>query len=296
MCYYIKGKKRYNMNENKRMLIFFISIILIVAVILAIAFWPEPDKTFTCSVKADSDYSNLGSINYKQYECLSKQDSKFALAISDGLNNNEKEALNEAAKEIGRGIYYLSDELSNSDLKNIKNDLKTDKASYDDTALVIVENGKVTNGLDKNINKTDAINKFLKDSNFVKFTCGVQTDEEYTNLARLTADQYDCLYNSDTPFIMAITQSTCSYCEQYLPYLNEYAGENDLPAYILEIDTMDSEDVQNIISSLDYFDDNSSWGTPLTLAIQDKKVVKDISGYTNKEEDLNSIFEEIGLK
>ena len=95
---------------------------------------------------------------------------------------------------------------------------------------------------------------------------------------------------------MAITQSTCSYCEQYLPYLNEYAGENDLPAYILEIDTMDSEDVQNIISSLDYFDDNSSWGTPLTLAIQDKKVVKDISGYTNKEEDLNSIFEEIGLE
>ena len=284
------------MNENKRMLIFFISIILIVAVILVIAFWPEPDKTFTCSVKADSDYSNLGSINYKQYECLSKQDNKYALVISDGLSNNEKEALNEAAKEIDRGIYYLSDELSNSDLKNIKKDLKTDKVSYDDTALIIVQNGKVTSGLDKNINKSNAINKFLKDSNFIKFTCGVQTDEEYPNLAQLTADQYDCLYNGDTPFIMVITQSTCSYCEQYLPYLNNYAGENDLPAYILEIDTMDNEDVQNIISSLDYFDDNSSWGTPLTLAIKDKKVVKDISGFTNKTEDLDDIFKEIDLK
>ncbi len=284
------------MNENKRMLIFFISIILIVAVILVIAFWPEPDKTFTCSVKADSDYSNLGSINYKQYECLSKQDNKYALVISDGLSNNEKEALNEAAKEIDRGIYYLSDELSNSDLKNIKKDLKTDKVSYDDTALIIVQNGKVTSGLDKNINKSNAINKFLKDSNFIKFTCGVQTDEEYPNLAQLTADQYDCLYNGDTPFIMVITQSTCSYCEQYLPYLNKYAGENDLPAYILEIDTMDNEDVQNIISSLDYFDDNSSWGTPLTLAIKDKKVVKDISGFTNKTEDLDDIFKEIDLK
>lgn len=284
------------MNENKRMLIFFISIILIVAVILIIALWPEADKTFTCSVKADKDYSKLGSINYKQYECLSKQDNKYALAISDGLSDDEKKALNKAAEESGRGIYYLSDELSNSDLKNIKKDLKTDKVSYDDTALVIVEKGKVTDGLDKNLKNSDDISQFLKDSGFIKFTCNTETDEEYPNLAKLTYDQYECLYNSDTPFVMVITQSTCSYCKQYLPFVNEYAGENDLPVYILEIDTMDNTDVQDILSSLSYFDDNDSWGTPLTLAIKDKKVATEISGYTNQTNDLDKVFKEIGLK
>lgn len=284
------------MNENKRMLIFFISIILIVAVILIIALWPEADKTFTCSVKADKDYSKLGSINYKQYECLSKQDDKYALAISDGLSDDEKKALNKAAEESGRGIYYLSDELSNSDLKNIKKDLKTDKVSYDDTALVIVENGKVTDGLDKNLKNSDDISQFLKDSGFIKFTCNTETDEEYPNLAKLTYDQYECLYNSDTPFVMVITQSTCSYCKQYLPFVNEYAGENDLPVYILEIDTMDNTDVQDVLSSLSYFDDNSDWGTPLTLAIKDKKVATEINGYTNQTNDLDKVFKEIGLK
>lgn len=284
------------MNENKRMLIFFISIILIVAVILIIALWPEADKTFTCSVKADKDYSKLGSINYKQYECLSKQDDKYALAISDGLSDDEKKSLNKAAEESGRGIYYLSDELSNSDLKNIKKDLKTDKVSYDDTALVIVEKGKVTDGLDKNLKNSDDISQFLKDSGFIKFTCNTETDEEYPNLAKLTYDQYECLYNSDTPFVMVITQSTCSYCKQYLPFVNEYAGENDLPVYILEIDTMDNTDVQDVLSSLSYFDDNSDWGTPLTLAIKDKKVATEISGYTNQTNDLDKVFKEIGLK
>ena len=284
------------MNENKRMLIFFISIILIVAIILIIALWPEADKTFTCSVKADKDYSKLGSVNYKQYECLSKQDDKYALAISDGLSDDEKKALNKAAEESGRGIYYLSDELSNSDLKNIKNDLKTDKVSYDDAALVIVENGKVTDGLDENLDNSDDISKFLKDSGFIKFTCNTETDEEYPNLAKLTYDQYECLYNSDTPFVMIVTQSTCSYCEQYLPFVNDYAGENDFPVYFLEIDTMDSGDVQDILSSLSYFDDNSDWGTPLTLAIKDKKVVTEISGYTNQTTDLDNVFKEIGLK
>ena len=284
------------MNENKRMLIFFISIILIVAIILVIALWPEADTTFSCSVQADKDYSKLGSVNYKQYECLSEQGNKYALVISDGLSNSEKEAFNNAAEKTGRGIYYLSDELSNSDLKNIKNDLETDKVSYDDLALVIVEDGKVTDGLDENLDSSDDIYDFLKDSGFVKFTCNTQTDEEYTNLAKLTYDQYECLYNSENPFVMIITQSTCSYCEQYLPIINDYAGENDLPVYFLEIDTMDSNDVQDILSSLSYFDDNSSWGTPLTLAIQNKEVVKDISGYTDQTSDLDNLFKEIGLK
>lgn len=284
------------MNENKRLLIFFLTIIVIVAVILVIALWPEADKTFICSVKPDKDYSKLGSINYQQYECLSKQDNKFALAISDGLSNSQKKALNKAAENNGIGIYYLSDELSNSDLNNIKKDLKTDKVSYDDAALVLVKDGKVTDGLDKNLNKSDKITDFLTDSGFVKYTCGAEADKDYPNLAKLTYDQYECLYNSDIPFVMVITQSTCSYCKQYLPIANDYVGENDLPMYVLEIDTMESDDVQDIISSLSYFDDNDSWGTPLTLAIKDKKVVKDISGYTNKTEDLDNIYKEIGLK
>ena len=284
------------MNENKRMLIFFVSIILVIAVILIIAFWPEPDTTFACGVKSDKDYSKLGAINYQQYECLMEQDNKNAIAISDGLSDEEKENLNKVAEEIGKGIYYISDEVSNSDLNSIKKDLKFDKISYDNSSLVVVENAKVIAGIDKNLNKYKEINQFLKEVDFVKFACNTTNDSEYENLAKLTYDQYDCLYNSDEPFVMVVTQSTCHYCEQFLPVINDYAAKNDLPVYFLEIDTMDQTDAQNIFSTLTYFSENSGWGTPLTLAIKDKEVVTELSGYTDDTTSIDNLFKEIGLK
>ena len=57
------------MSENKRMLALFGVIILVVAIILVISFWPEPDKTFACSVKKDDNYTKLAAINYEDYEC-----------------------------------------------------------------------------------------------------------------------------------------------------------------------------------------------------------------------------------
>ncbi len=283
------------MSENKRMLTLFISIIIVVGAILLIALWPEPDRTFTCGVKADEDYSKLGSVNYEQYECLKKQDNNYALAITDGLSDNEKKALNKAAEESGRGIYYLSDELSNSDLKSIKKELKTDKVSYDNSALVIANNKKVIEGLDKNLNKNNEIYDFLISTKYFKFTCGTQPDEDYPNLAKLTYDQFECLYNSNVPFVMVITQSTCSYCHEYLPVLNEYALENDVPAYILEINTLDGN-YEDIISKFDYFEENEKWGTPLTMAIKDKKLVDQINGYTNESKTIDNLFKEIELK
>lgn len=296
MLLYKRKEEVHNMNENKRMLIFFVSIILVIAVILIIAFWPEPDTTFACGVKSDKDYSKLGAINYQQYECLMEQDNKNAIAISDGLSDEEKENLNKVAEEIGKGIYYISDEVSNSDLNSIKKDLKFDKISYDNSSLVVVENAKVIAGIDKNLNKYKEINQFLKDVDFVKFACNTTNDSEYENLAKLTYDQYDCLYNSDEPFVMVVTQSTCHYCEQFLPVINDYAAKNDLPVYFLEIDTMDQTDAQNIFSTLTYFSENSGWGTPLTLAIKDKEVVTELSGYTDDTTSIDNLFKEIGLK
>lgn len=284
------------MNENKRMLIFFISVVLVIAVILVIAFWPQPDTTFACGVKADSDYSKLGTVNNEQYNCLMEQEDKIALVISDGLSDDEKKVLNSVAEKTSKGIYYLSDEVSNTDLKNIKKELKTDKVSYDDVSLVIVEDGKVIDGIDEHLDDSDKIYEFLKETGYVKFACNATSDSEYENLSKLTYDQYECLYDSKEPFVMILTQSTCSYCAQFLPVVNEYAGENNLPVYFLEIDTLDSDDLQSVFSSLSYFSDNSDWGTPLTLAIKDKEVITELSGYTNDTSSIENLFTELGLK
>ena len=283
----------HNMNENKRMLILLISIVLVIAVILLIAFWPEPDTTFVCGVKADKEYTKLGSINYSQYECLAKESDKYAIVVSDGLSDKEKASINKAAEKINTGIYYLSDEVSNSDLKKIKKELKTDLVSYDKTSLIVVEDGKVKYGMDKNLGNSAKVYDFLEESGLFVFACDTEPDEEYKNLAKLTPEQYDCLYNGKEPFIMVITSSTCHYCQEYLPLLNDYVGENHLPAYILEYDTMNQSDAQSIISTL--MGDEMS-GTPLTLAIKDKEIVAQYSGYTSNMSEIENLYKQIDLK
>lgn len=284
------------MNENKRMLILFIAVVLVIAVILVIALWPEPDTTFTCGVTADKDYKKLGSVNYKQYECLLKQDEKFAIVISDGLSKAEKKSINEAAKKTNHGVYYLSDEISNTDLKSIKKDLETDKVTYKDDSIVVVEKGKVTAGLEGKLDSSNDVYNFLKESGLAQFSCDATSDSEYKNLAKLTYDQYKCLYDSEEPFVLMITQSTCSYCKEFKPIMDEYAEENKVPVYYLELDTMDQKDAQDFMNSLSYFSENTDWGTPLTLAIKNKQVVTELNGYTDDTATIDNLFKKVGLK
>ena len=87
------------MNENKRLLMMFGIIALVVIIILVISFWPKPDKTFMCGVKADGDYNKLGKVNYKQYQCLYESESKNPVVVADELSSKDKKQLNEAAKK-----------------------------------------------------------------------------------------------------------------------------------------------------------------------------------------------------
>ena len=77
--------------------------------------------------------------------------------------------------------------------------------------------------------------------------------------------------------------------------MDEYASENDVPVYILELDSIGEEDFKKVLSSLNYFEDNNAyaWGTPLTLAIKDKVVVNDLVGFTDKQSDIDDFFKSI---
>ena len=75
--------------------------------------------------------------------------------------------------------------------------------------------------------------------------------------------------------------------------MDEYASENDVPVYILELDSIGEENFKKVISSLSYLEDNDAWGTPLTLAIKDKVVVNDLVGFTDKQSDIDDFFKSI---
>lgn len=280
------------MNENKRLLALFGVVAVIVIIILVVCLWPEPDKTFACKVKGDENYNKIGSITYDEYECL-KDEDKFALVTKQNLSNKEKKALNNTAKQMGVGLYYLSDELTKKEVNEIADDLGE---KYEKNSMIIVENGKITDTLENKLSDSKAMEEFLDDAGFAKWKFGATPDEEYPNLSKIDYATFEKLFNSDDVFTIIFTQTTCGYCAQFKPVINEYAGKNNIPVYYMDIDTLEEDEYNKLLSEVSYFSENSGWGTPTTLALKDKKAVANLSGYTDSTTDLDNFFKQAGLK
>ena len=63
------------------------------------------------------------------------------------------------------------------------------------------------------------------------------------------------------------------------------------------MDKLDSDQKTALQDSFkSYFETNTSWGTPLSLAVKNKEVVTDLSGYTDDESEIDNLYEELGLK
>lgn len=284
------------MNENKRLLTLFGIVVAVILIILLVCFWPKADENFSCKVKGDSKYENLGSVNYEQYKCLKKEKSEIALVVADNLSTKEKKALNKAASSTSSSIYYLSSDIDSADLKTIKKELKYSDEAFSKDVVLVLKKGEVEAYKEDILSNSDDINSFLEENGLAKFTCDVESDSEYENLGAAEYDQYKCLYDSEKPFAIILAQTTCSYCAQFKPVIDEYASENNVPVYIIQINEMSDSDRQALLDSLSYFDDNDSWGTPLTLGIKNKKVVAEISGYTDDTDTIDSFFKDLGLK
>jgi len=285
------------MNENKRLMIVGAIILALVVLILAISFWPKPDKTFACGVKADGDYKKLGAINYKQYQCLMEEKSKNALVVTSKMTNDKKKAINDVAKSISHAIYYVdTDKVKADELKTIKKELKYQDKSFKEDVILVIEKGKVEDYKEKVLTDKDSMKEFLNDADIAKYACGVTPGGEYENLAEIDVEQYQCLLGGDAPFAVIISQTTCGYCKKFKPVIDEYVGENDLPLYVIEVNELEEEDKATLMSSVSYFDENDSWGTPLTLGIKDKEVVATIGGFTDNTDEIEDFFTKLGLK
>ena len=206
------------MNENKRLLVIFGVIVLVVAVILIISFWPEPDKTFTCGVKADGDYDKLGSVNYEQYQCLYESDDKNALVVADELSNKEKETLNNVATRLGHALYYVDTESFSSDeLKSMKKELKYNDNSFDKNVILTIQSEKVD---DFKEDLTSSVCMLVKDGLNYRFIH--RSFQEYFAAwytCKLTdKDQYDLLTDW-------ISRSSSCVIDEYMSMLFDFQKE-----------------------------------------------------------------------
>lgn len=84
--------------------------------------------------------------------------------------------------------------------------------------------------------------------------------------------------NKDT-FILVISQTGCSHCEQYLPELDRALKEVDLNAYVLNVTGLDSANSSTLAKYVNFS------GTPTTIFFNEgieKTTLNRIVGYASK--------------
>lgn len=125
----------------------------------------------------------------------------------------------------------------------------------------------------------DELIDFLIEKNFLKKENVVR---EETSLNMIDYSEYNKILEAEDKEIIVFAASSCSYCIEAKPILNEIAKEHNLKINYFNIDKISDEEYYEIQKTLEFF--NSRWGTPTTVIVESKEQIDLISGLKSKEE------------
>lgn len=162
---------------------------------------------------------------------------------------------------------------------------------------VVVKNGKIINTQVGYVDGTEYV-EFFKESGVLDDDA-VYKDEAY--LTFIDYDDYKELINKKEKTVITIGQTGCSHCIATKPVLNRIAKKYDIKINYLNLTYLSEEDNSELISGLkdlDYTDsdyiESGSIGTPLTLVIENNKVLDYINGETTNSKFVR-LFEKTGV-
>ena len=146
---------------------------------------------------------------------------------------------------------------------------------------VVVENGKV---ISKAVGYTQG-------KEYVEFFVDAEVlpeDAEYSaekDITFIDYSDYEEIINDNSTNIVVVGQTSCSHCIAYKPTINSVAGDYDIVINYLNLTEMTEDESSDFFESLKIigydepkFIESGSFGTPLTLIIENGKVKDYISG------------------
>jgi len=108
----------------------------------------------------------------------------------------------------------------------------------------------------------------------------------------LTYADYEAKINNKEPFIVAIVNDGCGYCEAYEPIMKEVSDEEGVPLYYINLAHLTSEE-SSLLSSSNSYLRTKKWGTPTTLFLYGDTVVDSLGGYVEKDTLVSFVKENI---
>ena len=101
-------------------------------------------------------------------------------------------------------------------------------------------------------------------------------------LNEITYSEYEKMVEDGDAFVVVIERTGCSYCQMYMPIMEEYAKENKIAVTYINTDNL-TDDEMNKLSTTNKYLKKNQWGTPTTLFMLGDRIVDSIGGYVEKE-------------
>lgn len=121
---------------------------------------------------------------------------------------------------------------------------------------------------------------------FLVYKLAFQTKEAESKLINIKVSDLVEKINNKESFVLVISQTGCSHCEQYLPELDRTLQEVDFNAYVLNITNLSEENSSTLGKHVNFS------GTPTTIFFhegEEKTTLNRIIGYASK----NKIVEKL---
>ena len=262
---------------NKKGLIFLLAILLIIVGVCV--YYQLDNKEKTSNSEVSEKESNQIMDNF--YEYFKSKEAKIIYYASStcGYCSLQTPIMEQIDKDYDIDYLYIdSSKLTTSDRETILKELNIDHAT---PTTVVVKNGKV---VDTQIGYVEGeqMVEFLINAKILEKD-SVYTPEQY--LTMIDYSQYKELIAKEGTYVVTIGQTGCSHCIATKPVLNTIAKDYNIEMNYLNLTNMTESEKNDFYSTLrdieyneESFVSKGSIGTPLTLIIQNGKVVSYVNG------------------
>ena len=101
-------------------------------------------------------------------------------------------------------------------------------------------------------------------------------------LNEITYKEYEEMVNNGDSFVVVIERTGCSYCQMYMPIMEEVAKEQKIAVTYINTDNLTQDEMEKLSTTNKYLKKNQ-WGTPTTLFMLGDRIVDSIGGYVDKD-------------
>jgi len=250
------------MNENKKLIIMGIIIVLVIALIPVVSLINNMK-----SEKIYNEFKELMNADKLQLIYIGRDDCSYC-----NLFDPELELITE---EYGVDYLYINtNELQKKHYTQVLEDLEINPDDFGTPYITVTKDGKKV-GEQSGYVSEDVLFEFLKKQ-------GLISEEESLPLNYLDYEKYSKLVASTNKELIVIAQTGCNACIATRPILYNIAKEYGVKINYLNVAMLDQESATAFQSSLDYFSQNSI-STPTMLVVSNNNVVDSLAGAASEE-------------